>query len=240
MKLFKEVTNTLLDIIYKDFESRQNYFLVEGKISKPWYNLLVPKVKFSKKVGKSLSQIIEKQPKLSLYIESNLLNSYTNFLNRNFKEFDTDVYIARNIENKKEMNEQNIRKVDKKSERVYLQIAQECFPDWDEIVDYSKLIMNRDKCHNFIYYSNNTPAAIASLVLNRKDNLCYMHNFATKNKFRRRGIFTRLVRFSSNYCLKNGTARLTAIVQPESPSHIGYTKLGFNSAEGYHLFVRKE
>ncbi len=180
---------------------------------------------------------------VSYYIDNQFYEDYKdNLEKKEIKELGTDVYLLKKLKEKYKLDEEDFQTVNSANLEDYISLAKTCFPDYENEEEYTRYFYDLtlrypEKYKNILLRKDAEIAAFGSVILSPELNLAYFHNTGTSPKYRRKGLFTQIVKKSSNLSCDSKIIEVYAIVEEDCGSYHGLKKLGFEEAEKFHFFA---
>lgn len=233
-------------IIYESVNEYRTFTHIKSVFNDEWYNFIIPKVSPDQLDLTGVNKLIESERangfSLSYYVPDSLFKLFNIYFN-NTKHINTssDYFICMNNINKYNPIGQLIL-VDNSTIDTYVAMSQVCFPEWANNEEYARHMYkhqnsNKEKMvSTYLLKDNNKYIGFCGIIGSIKDNLAYFHNTGVLPEFRRKGYFTAIIQHLLNISLKSGITDTYALVENNSGSYHGLTKLGYKVEDKYHLF----
>lgn len=248
--LFLKSNTLLTSVIYQQITNYSTFLHFRSYFGDCDYNFICPKVASGQfswlQCAKLVAEEQEKNVHLSFYIHHTLNADYHQALKaREIKFKSDDTYVFYQVEKPLKFQKNcQIIAVNRNNFKKYQKITQMCFPDWENNQEYATYFYQKSQLKNanfhkqfinLILYKDKKAIAIASLVIDPKTNLAYLHNTATLATYRRQGYFTILVKHCLNLAYSQGVKAIYSLVEKDGQSFLGLEKIGFKVA--YQFFI---
>ncbi len=234
-------------IIYESINRYPTFIHIKSIFSDEWYNFIVPIVQ-SGRMDWTHAEIIINLEKingysLSYYVPESLLSDYVEYFasNDHNKNLGSDVFSCKQVlEKYTPLGELTL--VDDETITTYIRMAKTCFPDWANNEEYAIHMYDHQKnnkqlvVQNYLLKHNDTFVGFCGMICSQKDNLAYFHNTGVLPEFRRKGYFNAIIQHLINTVISLKISDTYALVENESGSYYGLSKLGFTVEDKYHLF----
>jgi len=248
--LFTRGIELFEDNIYTEVKRGKDFWETKSIYKDAWYNFIIPLISAQSFSWKEANAIITKARgrgrDVSLSIEKSILPGYLKELEaQNYKKFGSDVYMHQTLENTFEGTVGELVEVDESNLDEYICMTKECFPEWDNIEEYSRyfyqLTSATDK--KFIYKTyllkvDDSYVSFGSLMLAPKLNLAYLHNAGTVKKHRHKGYYSSMAKLRCNVALQSGLGEIFLLVEEDGGSFQASRGLGFKPKITSYIFTK--
>lgn len=236
-------------ILYKDVIKTKSYVYLSSYFKTKYWNLVIPTVSSDQFNFEEFDELVSseklKDREVSLYIPENLNSDYSSFVTKQgYSLLTTDSYLYCRLEKKFDVSDENYDLLSQSNIQDQLYLAEVCIPDMDnkeytELFEYNHKPNIKDKFfYNVLRYKDAKAVAFGFLVVDKQDNLAYLHNAATHPDYRKKGFFKEMVKYRCNLALDNQVDEIFAIVESGGVSNATLTKLGFEEKEKYYIYSK--
>lgn len=234
-------------IIYESINRYPTFIHIKSVFRDEWYNFIVPTVEPSQldwsKVKSIISSEKEKGISMSYYVPDQYYEQYSRyFTSKEIQEnISSDLYICKHVDEEYEPIGELILLDDSNIDQ-YTSMSEKCFPEWANNVEYADHMYDHQKnnkdqiVYNYLLRHDNKYVGFCGFIGLAGENLAYFHNTGVMHEYRRKGYFNSMIKHLLNKAKSLNITDVYALVEQDSGSYHGLTKLGFIVNAKYHLF----
>lgn len=196
------------------------------------YNLVIPDRNFSaddlKQNQQKLSRYTKEGKEFSYYIPSEFNTTVGKLVEESGAKYDFCArYIFKNTQEKYQIPEHEIVRLNEQNFDEFLAAAAICFPDWNNLV-FTRWSLECPAVETIGVVVDGKIVAFAGYFSKPSSDYVMLMNDGTLPGFRRQGLHDYLIKFRISEVLESkDSAIFYADVDEGSASHKGFTKLGF-------------
>ena len=186
--------------------------------------------------------------RISLYIDDGWLNEYKPTLTeRGFAFLGTDTYVYRELDQAYPVKDGvTIVPLNEALMNDYVNVAKKCFGEWPNEEQCARFTAKLTKSADNRRYNQTAlvmnqareVVAFGSILNDLDGKLGYIHNTGTREDYRRKGLFTEMVKYLSNIAFAENIKTVLAIVEKDQASYHGFMKMGYHQSPLYHLYSK--
>ena len=249
--IFEKAEKLFTGILFKETKKYTTFTYYTSYFKEPWWNWIVPNCSPENLDEYSLNKLLKTEKMLNrqncFYINQSQQTEYQSYLHsKGYTESDSDFYLGLKLTKKFIVPDAEIQELNDSNIKDQILLADGVFGDdfdskgYTELFEYNHKKNITDKhFHNLLLYKNGLPVAFGFLIVDKKDNIAYLHNAATHPAHRRKGYFDTLVKYRCNLAFDHGVKNVFAIVQKEGASYNNYLKLGFKEKDTFFTYTKK-
>lgn len=253
MSIFDHYKILLEGVFFEKIEPYPTFHYLRSVFPQQWYNLIEPTVAFDELDVEACLHIIhrEEDRSVSWYIHQHLLPSYESFLKevRATQQAD-EVYLVKTLSSQKETKQPAYTEVTRDTFDDYVAMVGECFPGYDNNLEYCRHYFDITKLHNptdshIFNYNITIPGAeekavaFGSILLSDTLKTGYLHNLGTLPEHRHKGYFLKTIEALEYLAGKHGVETIFANAEFDGASYYGFKKGGYQEDSRYLLFAQE-
>lgn len=249
--LFKQHSELLNGVLFTSTEQKNNFKILHGFLDNNGWNLIVPQTKINELNWSDIEKatdISNTDKDFAIYVSSDLNTHYSfALISKDYSMVAIDSLTEKELTDKVKVNlrkDEIFEEVTKKNFGSYLDFAKLSFTNRENEELYTNTIFGFGKerdnkqLRSFIIRNKKEIISMCSVVFSKNNNLAYIHNVATNEKYRRKGYFTKLMDSLCNYLLSQKITKVYAIVIQGQPSYSAFDKINFSINDYYYKYAK--
>ncbi len=229
------------DYYIDEFDTKE-YQIVTSRFKNEAYNYIIPKVKHENldlvSIEKYLSKYKQKGFKYSYYLNETLKNKYCEFLKKDNQELSyDDSYVYSEVKKRISIKDVNFVSVNKKNVNEFLNVAEICFPGWDNNEEFTYWCFESPYVEMIGIVKDSKIVSIGAYYSNDKSDYVLLMNDCTIPEYRKQGLHSKTIKIRINEVLKKKKkAFFYANVEKGEGSYRNYVKNGFKVGCQYFVY----
>lgn len=253
MNIFDQSKSLMNGVFYRDIVEYPTFTYLRSVFTDDCYNLIEPLVPFADVEWNAIKHLIrqehDQQMAVSFYLSETLLSSYQSILkDEGYQQTAFEAYLTKQPQARATMAGEGARFVEVTDQNagIYLQLVEECFPEYSNNKEYTDFYRHVSNLHNptdshifnynIMLYKQELPVSFGSLILSTKLQLGYLHNMGTAPAYRHQGLFTAVTSFLESKAVSHGVDTIYVNAEVNGASYRGFLKHGYAEDCRYHLF----